>query len=61
VDHEKIYASQGEMQLGFDMLLADADELNRAAVFEKEHGHLPRTMEEALAYYCGIIGGTMPP
>lgn len=38
-------------QLGFDALLADAENENRARKFERETGHLPGTMEEALPFY----------
>lgn len=42
-------------QLGFDALLADADEINRRAVFEREFGHLPATFEEAVPYLRDLI------
>lgn len=42
-------------QLGFDALLAEADAVNRQAAFEKECGHLPATMDEALPFYRGLI------
>lgn len=42
-------------QLGFDALLAEADTINRQAAFEKQYGHLPDRMEEALSFYRGLI------
>jgi len=42
-------------QSGFDALLADADDANRARVFEREAGHLPATMVEALPFYLDLI------
>lgn len=38
-------------QLGFDSFLAEADTINKAAAFERTHGHLPGTMDEALPFY----------
>jgi hypothetical protein len=34
--------------LGFDALLASAEEANRRRSFERETGHLPGALEEAL-------------
>ncbi|SMD15103.1 hypothetical protein [Rhizobium sp. RU36D] len=42
-------------QLGFDSFLADAETINKAAAFERTHGHLPATMDKALPYYRGLI------
>ena len=42
-------------QLGFDALLIDADEANRQGAFEKEYGHLPKTMNEALPFFRSLI------
>lgn len=42
-------------QLGFDALLSDAAEQNRAREFERETGHLPSTMEEALPFFCSLL------
>lgn len=42
-------------QLGFDALLAETDTINRNAAFEKEYGHLPATIEEALPFYRHLI------
>ena len=36
---------------GFDALLADVENENRARKFERETVHLPGTMEEALPFY----------
>jgi hypothetical protein len=38
-------------QLGFDGLLAAAAEQNQKRRFERETGHLPATMEEAIPFY----------
>lgn len=43
------------MQLGFDSFLAEADTINKAAAFERTHGHLPGTMEEAVTFYRELI------
>lgn len=48
-------ASSQPDQLGFDALLADAETINRRAALEKEYGHLPSTMEEALPFFVGLI------
>ncbi|MCQ0987223.1 hypothetical protein [Jiella marina] len=42
-------------QLGFDDLLAEAAETNRKAVFEKETGHLPGSMEAAVPYLLDLF------
>ncbi len=42
-------------QLGFDALLSDADSTNRARKFERETGHLPDTMDEALPFYRALL------
>lgn len=42
-------------QLGFDSFLAEADTINKAAAFERTHGHLPGTMEEAIPLYRDLI------
>ena len=42
-------------QLGFEDLLAGADQENSARRFARETAHLPDTMEEALAHYRLII------
>ncbi len=42
-------------QLGFDALLTAADSENRARIFERETGHLPGTMEQALPFYRALI------
>ena len=47
--------SYNPSQLGFDALLADADNTNRIAALEKQYGKLPGTMEEAVPYFRGLI------
>lgn len=42
-------------QLGFDALIADAEGANRARRFERETGHLPGTMDEAVPYMRTLI------
>ncbi|MCB1385160.1 MAG: hypothetical protein KDJ29_11750 [Hyphomicrobiales bacterium] len=42
-------------QLGFDGLLADAEGANRAHRFERETGHLPDTMDEAVPFMRLLI------
>lgn len=42
-------------QFGFDLFLAEAESINKAAAFERTHGHLPGTMEEALPFYRDLI------
>lgn len=42
-------------QLGFDDILAEAETINRMAAFEKECGHLPATMEEAIPFFSDLI------
>lgn len=42
-------------QLGFYALLADTDQINEQAAFEKAHRHLPSTMDEALPFYRRMI------
>lgn len=44
-----------DTQLGFDALLADADRANHERAFERETGHLPSTMAEALPFYRCLI------
>lgn len=44
-----------EGQLGFDDLLANAEEENRQRVFDREAAHLPATMEEALGFYWKLL------
>lgn len=47
--------SNSPAQLGFDDLLAETDKANERAAFEKQYGHLPGTMEEALPFYRDLI------
>src|ERR1035441_9244172 len=42
-------------QLVFDALLASADQANRKRQVERETGHLPSTIAEALPFYRGLI------
>jgi hypothetical protein len=42
-------------QLGFDELLTSADQANRKRQVERETGHLPSTISEALPFYRGLI------
>lgn len=42
-------------QLGFDDILAEAETINRMAAFEKECGHLPATMDDAIPFFSGLI------
>lgn len=42
-------------QLGFDALLASADEANHLRQIEQATGHLPSTMGEALPFYRTLI------
>lgn len=42
-------------QLGFEALLIEAETVNRAVTFEREFGHLPSTMDEALPFYRDLI------
>lgn len=42
-------------QFGFDDLLADADQQNRAHAFERETGHLPSAMDEALPFFRSLL------
>jgi len=42
-------------QLGFDALLAEADDDNRTRKFERETAHLPRTYDEAIPFYRDLI------
>lgn len=42
-------------QLGFDNLLAKADDDNRAREFERETGHLPDSYDEAIPFYRALI------
>jgi hypothetical protein len=42
-------------QFGFDDLLIEAEAVNKAAALEKEFGHLPATMENALPFYRDLI------
>jgi hypothetical protein len=39
------------LQLGFDALIADAEKTNEERRFERETGHLPSTMADAVPYY----------
>lgn len=43
------------VQFGFDALLTEADSVNRRAAFERECGHLPVNMGEAIPYYRSLI------
>lgn len=47
--------SNSPAQLGFDALLVDADKANQQAAFEKQYGHLPATMEEAVPHFRDLI------
>lgn len=42
-------------QLGFDLLLSDAEAQNRQLQFDRETAHLPSTMEEGLAFFRGLL------
>ncbi len=42
-------------QLGFDDLLASADDDNHRRAFERETGHLPSTMEEGVPYFRTLL------
>jgi hypothetical protein len=42
-------------QLGFDALLASADDANHKRQVQRETGHLPSTMTEALPFYRSLI------
>jgi hypothetical protein len=42
-------------QLGFDALLADAEESNRERRFERETRHLPAGFSDALPYYRSLV------
>lgn len=42
-------------QLGFDDLLTNADEQNRAREFERETGHMPSTMKDALPFFRALL------
>jgi hypothetical protein len=42
-------------QLGFDALLSAADQENNARELEKQFGHLPGTMEQAIPYFRALI------
>lgn len=42
-------------QLGFDLLLADADQQNKDRAFERETSHLPSSMESGLVHYRKLI------
>jgi hypothetical protein len=42
-------------QLGFDALLASADQTNHLRQIERATGHLPSTMEQALPFYRSLI------
>ncbi len=44
-----------DSQLGFDALLTDAESANRAHRFERETGHLPDTMAEAVPFMRILI------
>ncbi|MEJ0038737.1 MAG: hypothetical protein WDO68_22120 [Gammaproteobacteria bacterium] len=43
-------------QLGFDDLLASADEQNRAREFERETAHLPSAMDQAVPFFRSLLG-----
>lgn len=42
-------------QLGFDSLLAKADDDNRSREFERETGHLPDSYDDAIPFYRTLI------
>ncbi|HEV2512630.1 hypothetical protein [Bosea sp. (in: a-proteobacteria)] len=42
-------------QLGFDLLLAETDEVNQAAALDRATGHLPSSLEAALPHYRDLI------
>lgn len=42
-------------QLGFDMLLAEAAQTNHARRIEKETGHLPAIMADALPFFVALL------
>lgn len=42
-------------QLGFDTLLAEAEETNRRSAVEREYGHLPASMDEAVLYFKELL------
>jgi hypothetical protein len=42
-------------QLGFDDLFKETDAINEAAAFEREFGHLPTSVEEAVPYLRSLI------
>ena len=42
-------------QLGFDSLLANADEANERRILDRETAHLPGTWKKALPYYRTLI------
>jgi hypothetical protein len=44
-----------EGQLGFDTLLLETDRINEKAAFERQFGHLPSTIKEALPYMRTLI------
>ena len=43
-------------QLGFDAMLSEARDQNRAREFERETAHLPATMEKAVPFYRSLLG-----
>lgn len=47
--------STASAQLGFDDLLVSAEAANRAREFERETGHLPNTMDDALPFYRVLL------
>lgn len=47
--------STSPAQLCFDDLLADTDKANEQAAFEKQYGHLPATIDEALPFLRDLI------
>jgi len=51
---KRTFAQTNPAQLGFDDFLSEADTINKAVAFERTHGHLPGTMEEALPFYCDL-------
>lgn len=46
---------QDHAQLGFEALLAHADQTNRQREFERETAHLPAAMDEGIAFYRVLI------
>lgn len=48
-------AASQSLQLGFDSLIADAEQTNRDRLFERETRHLPDSMAEAIPYYRVLL------